>query len=104
MTNGDELEQFLDEGIARCRAKRYPPTKFEQMRVDYRRRGLKSEELIKTLVISSDMQSGFKEMERLGILEWSLEAAVLKFPGRFDKETREAAAWRLEEVRRARGS
>jgi hypothetical protein len=98
MTDGDELERFIEEGIAKSKAKGYYPHRFEQMRVDYRKRGKTMEQLIKDLVISGEIQSGFKEMKKLDLLEWSLEAGVLRFPSRFDRDTHEAATWRLEQV------
>jgi hypothetical protein len=42
-------------------------------------------------------------MKQLGILDWSIEAAVLKFPDEFDKGLREAARFRLERAGGPRG-
>lgn len=98
MTDGDELDQFIDKGIANSKAKGYYPRRFEQMRMDYRKQGKATEQLIKDLVISGEIQSGFKEMKRLDLLEWSFEAGVVRFPSRFDRDTYEAATWRLEHI------
>jgi hypothetical protein len=98
MVDEDELERFIDKGIAKSKAKGYYPRRFEQMRADYRKQGKTTEQLIKDLVISGEIQSGFKEMKKLDLLEWSLEAGVRKFPSRFDRDTYEAATWRFEHI------
>lgn len=93
--NVDELEAFIDEGIRRSEAKRYYPHEFKRMR---KRWG--TTEAIRRLVISGEMQSGFRRMKDLDLLEWSLEEAVRKFPrSEFNREVREAAEWRLEQAR-----
>jgi TfoX/Sxy family transcriptional regulator of competence genes len=58
-----------------------------------------TKEAIRRLVISGDIQSGFKKAQELGLLDWSLEAAVLKFPDEFDSSVRQAAQWRLDQAR-----
>ncbi|MGB8277807.1 MAG: hypothetical protein WCF20_07740 [Methylovirgula sp.] len=92
----NELDEFIDESIKRSLAKRYNPTSFIQMR---QRWG--TQEAVKRLVISGEIQSGFKKMQELGLLEWSVEAGVLKFPALFDRETQDAAKFRLDRVKHA---
>jgi hypothetical protein len=58
----------------------------------------RTKEAIRRLVTSGEIQSEFKRMIPLGLREWTLEAAVLKFPGEFDKEEIEAARWRLDQA------
>jgi hypothetical protein len=88
------LEAFIDEGIRLCRKSGYPPTVFEGMRKRHRTLGA-----ITRLVVSGDIQSGFTRMKGLGLLEWTIEAAVVRFPDEFSKEVREAAEWRLSQAR-----
>ena len=90
--NADEVEAFVDELIRRAQPLRYRPTDFMHMR---KNNGGRSVEVIEKLVKSGDVQSGFKKLKEIGLLEWSLESAVLKFPGRFSKDARECAAFRL---------
>jgi hypothetical protein len=91
----EALEQFIDESIWRSRERGYHPTGFIDMR---ERRGTKG--AIERLVISGDIQSGFKRLKELKMLEWTIEAAVLKFPEVFtNREVRAAAEWRLRQAR-----
>ena len=93
MSGSVELEEFIDESIRQSRQKNYHPTVFIRMRGEYG-----TVEAIKKLVISGEIKSGFKRLEKLDLLEWSLEAAVLKFPNEFTSEYQEAAKWRLEQA------
>jgi hypothetical protein len=45
---------------------------------------------IEKLVQSGEIQSGFKRLKDLGLLEWSIEAAVIRFPDRFTPVARDA--------------
>jgi hypothetical protein len=94
-----DLEAFVDESIRRSKAKGYYPSEFVRMRARW-----KTKKAIRRLVISGDIQSGFRRMKDLGLLDWALEAAVLKFPNEFDAPVREAARWRLDQARDARHS
>ncbi|MFG1345112.1 hypothetical protein V5F59_09485 [Xanthobacter autotrophicus DSM 431] len=69
------LEQFIDESIQVSRTKGYHPTTFMRMRADYGTVGA-----IRRLVETGEKQSGFVRLRELGLLDWSLEAAVIKFP------------------------
>lgn len=54
---------------------------------------------IERLVQSGDMQSGFKRLKQLGLLDWTIEAAVIKFAAEFSGNARQCAEWRLKQVR-----
>jgi hypothetical protein len=94
MEDGKDLEVFIDELIRRAGAKGYSPTVFLQMRERWGTR-----EAVRRLVISGDIQSGLRRLQDLNLLDWSIEAAALKFPAYFDKGTRDAAQFRLDQVR-----
>jgi hypothetical protein len=91
-----ELESFIDESIKRSRAKGYQPTTFEGMR---RRWG--THEAIRRLVISGEIQSGFRKMIPLGLRDWTVESAVVRFSDEFGKEETQAAQWRLDQASRS---
>ncbi|MGQ7793726.1 hypothetical protein ACUN0C_15065 [Faunimonas sp. B44] len=90
-----ELEAFIDETIKRGRAKGYHPTVFIGMR-----QSLGTVPAISKLVQSADLQSGFKRLHKLNLLEWTIEAAVEKFPEEFTKDDLACASFRLREARR----
>jgi hypothetical protein len=50
---------------------------------------------IEKLMQSGEVQSGFKRLKSLELLEWSIEAAVMKFPNRFTPVARQCAEFRL---------
>ncbi len=81
MGNVDELESFIDETIRRAAAKRYTLTKFMQMRDRWG-----TVEAIRRLVVGGDIQSGLKRLVELDLVEYFIEAAVLKFPTHFGKD------------------
>ena len=93
MSGSVALEEFIDELIKRADAKGYIPRIFMNMR---QRNG--TVEAIKELVVSPKIQKGFRQLQELGLLDLSVEAAVLKFPDEFTLEEREAAKWRLGQV------
>lgn len=90
---GLSLEDYVDEGLRLGRERGYCPTTFEGMR-----RSHGTVEAISRLMVSGDIQSGFKRMCELGLREYSMENVVLMFPENFKKPVREAAAWRLGQV------
>jgi len=53
---------------------------------------------IERLVQSGEMQSGFKRLKQLGLLDWTIEAAVIKFAAEFSSNARQCAEWRLKQV------
>ena len=91
----DPLEDFIEESIRLSRQRGYHPTAFIEMRARLGTKGA-----IERLVISGDIQSGFKRLKALSMLEWTIEAAVLQFPEVFtNREVRAAAEWRLQQAR-----
>jgi len=88
--NVDDLDAFIDEGIRRSIKGGYKPTIFVGMRA---RHG--TVEAITRLVQSGDIQSGFKRLKELGLLEWSIESAIIRFPHRFTANARACAEFRL---------
>ena len=88
------LEAFIDEGIRLARARGYHPTIFIGMRHQ-----LGTLQAIDKLVQSGEIQSGFRRLNELGLLEWSIESAVNKFPTEFSRNARECAEWRLGQAK-----
>lgn len=88
-----ELEAFIDETIKLGAAKGYHPTTFIGMRERHQ-----TLEAISRLVTSGDIQTGFKRLVGLGLKDWTIEAAVVKFPDEFSRDVREAAEWRLAQA------
>ena len=93
MDGSSGLEAFIDESIRVSREHGYSPTIFVEMRRQHGTVGA-----IDRLVRSGDIQSGFKRLQVLGLLKWTIESAVLKFPDEFSAEIREAAEWRLSQA------
>ena len=90
------LDQFIDESIRRSAACGYHPKAFMGMREDARRRGKGVASVIALLVESSEPKSGFLRLVQLALTDWSLEAAVMKFPKQFSNRTRAYAEERLK--------
>jgi hypothetical protein len=88
------LEAFIDESIRLSRENGYYPTEFIRMRS---RHG--TVEAISLLVVSGEIQSGFQRLRELNLLDWTVEAAAMRFPDEFSREVREAAEWRLRQAR-----
>lgn len=84
------LEAFIDETIRVSAEHHYHPTTFISMR---QRHG--TVEAINRLIVSGDVQSGFKRLKELGLLDYSIEAAILKFPHEFPRSSQECAEFRL---------
>ena len=59
----------------------------------------KTLEAISKLVVSEGVQSGFRRLKDLGLLDWTIEAAVMKFPDEFSASVRECAVFRLRLAR-----
>lgn len=88
-----KLENFVDEAIRRFRARGYNPIKFKRMRASDG-----TVEAIKKLVASGNKQSGFARIWEIGLLNWSMEAAILKFPDEFTIHEQNMARMRLKEA------
>lgn len=93
MSGSVELEKFTKEIIRKSIQIGYTPRIFCRMR---RQRG--TVEAMRDLVVSSEIQSGFKRLKELNRLELSIEAAILQFPDEFTSEHRDAARWRLKQA------
>lgn len=89
------LDEFVDEMMNRARPLGYTPTIFMRMREDHGTVGA-----IKRLVETSERQSGFRRLRDLGLKDWTLEAAVLRFPRTegFTRKTAEYARARLDGI------
>lgn len=88
-----ELEAFIDETIRVSAQHAYYPTAFMAMR---ERHGTKN--AISRLVVSGDVQSGFSKLQKLGLIDYTIEAAIMKFPGEFSRQDHECAEFRLRMV------
>jgi hypothetical protein len=84
------LEAFIDETIKVSAQHGYHPTTFIGMR---QRHG--TIETISRLVVSGDIQSGFSRLCKLGLRDYTIEAAVLRFPAEFSRQVQECAEFRL---------
>ncbi len=93
MANVDPLDAFIDETIRRSAAKGYHPTEFIRMRAQYG-----TAPAIERLVKSGEIQTGFLKLQKLSLLDWSIEAAVEKFPDKFSEQARQCAKFRLEHL------
>jgi hypothetical protein len=85
------LEEFVDESISRAQARDYTPNWFIGMWNEDR-----SHAPIERLVKTAEAKSGYKRMVQIGLKDWTLEAAVVRFPKRFSKEAFAYASARLE--------
>ncbi len=88
-----DLEAFVDEAIRLGAGRGYHPTVFIGMRNNH---GTVS--AISKLVQTGDIQSGFKKLNELGLRDWTIEAAVLKFSNEFSVDDIKCATWRLEQL------
>jgi hypothetical protein len=88
------LEAFVDEAIRLSKERGYNPTIFVGMRHQHG-----TIDAIERLVQSGDMQSGFKRLKQLDLIDWTIEAAVKKFPTEFSHNAKQCAEWRLQQVR-----
>jgi hypothetical protein len=68
------LEAFIDKSIELAKERGYNPTIFIGMR---RQHG--PLDAIKRLVQSGDIQSGFRRLNQLSLLNWTIESAVISY-------------------------
>ncbi len=57
---------------------------------------LGEKEALSRLMISADLQQGFKALRDSKQLDSTFEAIVLRFPDEFSDEVKQAAKWRLD--------
>lgn len=86
-----ELETFVDGTISVACKHGYYPTTFIRMREQ-----LGTVPAIIKLVETGHVQSGLKRLKTLGLLDHSIEAAVLRFPGEFPQRAQQCAVFRLQ--------
>jgi hypothetical protein len=89
-----ELEAFIDEALRLSKERGYNPTVFVGMRHQHG-----TIDAIERLVQSGDLQSGFKRLKQLGLIDWTIESAVTRFPAEFSHNAKQCAEWRLQQVR-----
>ncbi len=87
------LDSFIDETIRRSRECGYYPTTFIGMRQRYG-----TVNAISRLVVSGDIQSGFRRLVELNLINYTIEQAVITFPNEFSVEVYQAAKWRLAQA------
>ena len=90
-----ELEAFIEEGHRRAVERGYRNTGFMQMHARYG-----TIEAITRLVKSGEIKSGLRRMIELGLAEWTIDAAVAKFPEHFPADVQAAAQWRLSTAKK----
>lgn len=88
------MEAFIDKTIELAKNENYTPVTFQQMRRQYG-----TLEAIERLVQSGEIQSGFKRLNQLDLLEWTIESAVTKFPTEFTRNALQCAEWRLQQAK-----
>jgi hypothetical protein len=76
-----------------AKERRYNPTISIRMRRQYG-----TLDAIERLVQSGDIQSGFRRLNQLCLLDWTIESAVTKFPTEFSRNALLCAEWRLQRV------
>lgn len=84
----------MDEAMRLSKERGYNPSIFVGMRHQHG-----TIEAIERLVQSGDLQSGFKRLKQLGLIDWTIKSAVIKFPAEFSHNAKQCAEWRLQQVR-----
>lgn len=96
MASPDPLEAFVNESLERSWNKGYPARVFRRMRYDYG-----TEEAMRRLAEADALQTGLLELAKRDLLDWSVEAGVLRFPDRFPgRLTQASAKFKLDQARR----
>ena len=90
-----ELEAFIEEAHRRAMERGYRATGFMQMRARY---GTIC--AITRLVKSGEIKSGLRRMIELDPADWTIDAAVAKFPTCFPEDVQVAAQWRLSQAKK----
>ena len=97
MSIEDEFEDACRDAIDECRrmTPRYIPSAWIQMIERYG-----AVEAARRVVVSGDIQSGFKELVGRGRSNLTIEAAVLnpRWESLFDTQIQQAARWRLSQA------
>lgn len=86
-----KLESMVDAAMERLGAHNYVPTTFVEMRAA---RG--TAEAMRYLMAVREIETGLGTIHNLGLLDYSIEAIVLRFPTEFSRAAREIAEFRLK--------
>jgi hypothetical protein len=89
----DALEAWVDEAIQRCASRGLLPGRFPEMR-----KNLGTAPAIARLMNTPFERTPLRRLKQAGLIEWSLEAGVLRFPDCFGPRIRDAAQFRLDHV------
>ncbi|MFD9900253.1 hypothetical protein [Mesorhizobium sp. NPDC059025] len=89
-----ELRAFVYEGIRRGAAKGFDPSGFIKLLDTY-----EMKRAISKLVTGEDIHGDFQRLIELELVDWSVEAAVVKFPTEFSERDIECAKLRLSQGR-----
>ena len=91
-----ELNAWMSQCHRVCREHGFEDrVRFERMRRDYG-----TWRAMVMLVESGDIQSGLTWCHEQGLLDYSIEAAILKFGSEFDDDHVQCAKWRLAQVQK----
>jgi hypothetical protein len=86
-----DLEAYADTMLHRAAEKGFRPTVLIRLRETYG-----TVRAFSKLFRTDDIESGFRQMKQLGLIEWSIEAAVVKFSREFDQVDVDLARRRLK--------
>lgn len=92
MAINDDFKAEVESAIRQCCDLGYNPTRFQQMIHDQH-----PVTVAKRLVTSSEFQHGFKELNKMGRPELTVEGIMVqeKYKSLFTRSEIEAAKWRL---------
>jgi hypothetical protein len=92
----NEFQARVLAALAECHRLGYHPTDFERMLEDAR-----ASRVAEKLVLSGEVQSGFKRLAEMHRLDLTVEAIMIEpqFESLFKPAIREAARWRLNQVK-----
>lgn len=89
-----QLRVFVYEGIRRGAAKGFDPSAFIKLLDTY-----EMKRAISKLVTGDDILGDFQRLVELDLVNWTVEAAVEKFPSEFSERDIECARIRLSQAR-----
>lgn len=86
-----ELEAYADTMLHRAAEKGFRPIVLIRLRETYG-----TVRAFSKILRTDDIESGFRQMKQLGLVEWSVEAVVVRFTREFDQADVQLARRRLE--------
>lgn len=101
MSDEEKLNLFIKQLLKNAKEQDYYPS---QLMIMIARENGDQAKAISKLVKSTNIQTGFSRLKELGLLDWSVESAVLKFPSLFTKEEQVYAEFRLSEARKEKST